>query len=87
MEWDTVQSQWHQDALETDREDLIGLLELRFGQVSYDVQAQIEAIQDANALERLILVAANVPEFRTFLEELKESKTAFRIVGSQYQPL
>ncbi|MCL6517199.1 hypothetical protein [Alicyclobacillus sp.] len=86
MDWDKIQAQWRQEALETDREDLIGLLELRFGPLPEEVRTKIEAIQDGNALERLILVAANVPKFETFLAELAESKTAFRIVGSQYQP-
>ncbi|MCL6593991.1 MAG: hypothetical protein K6T31_08450 [Alicyclobacillus sp.] len=81
-----MQAHWQQEALETDREDLIGLLELRFSPVSDEVRTKIEAIRDENALERLIVIAANVPKFETFLAELAESKTAFRIVGSQYQP-
>lgn len=85
MDWDKIQAQWKQEALETDREDLLGLLELRFGSVTDEVREKIEAIQDGNALQRLIIIAANVPALETFLAELHESKPAFRIVGSQYQ--
>ncbi|MCL6597385.1 MAG: hypothetical protein K6T81_01440 [Alicyclobacillus macrosporangiidus] len=86
MNWDEIQAQWKQEALETDKKDLLGLLTMRFGPVPDDVREKIEAMTDGNAVERLILVAANVPAWETFMAELKESKTAFRIVGSQYQP-
>jgi hypothetical protein len=86
MDWGKIQAQWQQEALETDKEDLLNLLAMRFGPVPGDVRAQIEAMTDGNAVERLILVAANVPAWETFVAELKESQRAFRIVGSQYQP-
>ncbi|KYP79446.1 hypothetical protein [Ferroacidibacillus organovorans] len=86
MDWDKIQDQWKQDALATDKDDLIGLLNLRFGTVPQEITGQIERITDANALERLVLVAANVPNWKTFIMELEGSESAFRIVGTQYQP-
>ncbi|KUO96367.1 hypothetical protein [Ferroacidibacillus organovorans] len=86
MDWDRIQNQWQQDALATDKDDLTGLLNLRFGTVPQEVLEQIERITDANALERLVLVAANVPNWEAFIMELEGSASAFRIVGTQYQP-
>src|SRR5699024_12671484 len=40
-----------------------------------------------DALERLILVAANAPSFQVFLEELEQSEGSFRIVGERFNPL
>lgn len=87
MDWDALQKEWQANAVDTDKEDLLGLLALRFGDVPDVVEELIRQIEDSSALERLILVAANVPTWTTFMEELKESGTAFRIVGERYHPI
>ncbi|WP_164669517.1 hypothetical protein [Virgibacillus doumboii] len=74
-------------AIEQDREDLIGLLKMRFGSVSPGVIEAIYQQDDFDTIERLILVAANVPDFKTFLEELEEGKGTFRMVGERFNPL
>lgn len=75
------------EALQTDKDDLLAILSLRFGIVPIETKAQIEAVTDGAQLERLVLVAANVPTFESFVEELNESKESFRIVGEGYNPL
>ncbi len=87
MDWDAIQKEWQANAIDTDKEDLLGLLRLRFGDVPHVVEEMIRQIKDGNALERLILVAANVSTWATFMEELKENGTAFRIVGERYHPI
>ena len=86
MDWDKIQEQWEENAVVTDKEDLLSLLALRFGSVPAQAKEEIRRIADSNALERLILVAANVPTWDAFAAELKECRTAFRITGTQYQP-
>jgi len=86
VDWENIQAQWKQDALATDKEDLMGLLELRFGALPEGVPDVIASIADGNVLERLILVAANVPTWDAFASELMQRDAAFRIVGNQYQP-
>lgn len=70
-----------------DREDLIAVIQLRFGKVPPKVIEQIYDISDLNTLERLILVAANAPNFTIFLEELHEGEESFRIIGERFNPI
>ncbi|MFD1038998.1 hypothetical protein ACFQ3N_11445 [Virgibacillus byunsanensis] len=80
--------QYEQEAaLEQDREDLLGLLKLRFGDISPEVTQGIYEIDEFDTIERLILVAANAPDYKTFIQELKEGKGSFRIVGERFNPL
>ncbi|HEX6817676.1 MAG TPA: hypothetical protein VF120_04825 [Ktedonobacterales bacterium] len=72
--------------LSGDREDLLAVLALRFGTVPASVQTRIAACDDAATLERLILVAANVPDWDTFLHELDAGSQAFKLVGASYEP-
>lgn len=72
--------------LHSDREDLLAVLTLRFGSVPESVQARIAACDDAATLERWILVAANVPDWVTFLHDLDAGPNAFRLVGASYEP-
>jgi hypothetical protein len=69
-----------------DREDLLSILRMRFGEMSPDVVQSIYEISDLNTIERLILVAANAPTNKVFLEELQE-EGSFRIVGERFNPL
>ncbi|HLR61690.1 MAG TPA: hypothetical protein VK097_04535 [Lentibacillus sp.] len=74
-------------AIEEDREDLIGLLKMRFESLEPEVIEAIYQLDDFETIERLILVGANAPDFKTFLEELEEGKGTFKIVGERFNPL
>lgn len=74
-------------ALQSDREDLLAVLVMRFGDVPNDIQAHIAAVTELDTLERLILVAANAPDWRSFVEELNAGSRAFSLVGQRYDPL
>lgn len=76
-----------EQALRTDKDDLLAILHMRFGQVPQEVLEKIESIDKLDTLERFILVAANVPDWETFLQELDEGKDSFRLVGQMYDPL
>ncbi|MFC3040629.1 hypothetical protein ACFOGI_10260 [Virgibacillus xinjiangensis] len=70
-----------------DREDLISILKMRFGKVPPKVVESIYEMNDLDTLERLILVAANAPSLKVFLEELEEGEGSFRITGERFNPL
>lgn len=70
-----------------DREDLIAVLRMRFGDIPSGVIDAIYKINDMNTLERLILVAANAPKLKIFLEELKEGSGTFKILGDRFNPI
>lgn|GEM_PF-921612 len=72
--------------LQSDREDLLAVLTLRFGSVPRSVQARIATCNDAPTLERWILVAANVPDWVTFLHDLDAGPEVFKVVGARYEP-
>ncbi|MCL4481000.1 MAG: hypothetical protein M1113_05910 [Candidatus Thermoplasmatota archaeon] len=71
---------------ESDVEDLLYLLEGRFGSIDSSVRQMIKDISDFSTLNRLILVAANVSSYRDFLQEL-ENKDSFKIAGDRFNPL
>jgi len=70
-----------------DREDLLALLKMRFDEIPTGVIEAVYELNTLDALERLILVAANAPSFQVFLEELEQSEGSFRIVGERFNPL
>lgn len=70
-----------------DREDLITVLRMRFGDISGDVIEKIYDINDGNTLQRLILAAANAPSFSGFLQEFEAGEGTYRLVGEQFNPL
>lgn len=70
-----------------DREDLIAILHMRFGDVPPALVEQIYELNDLDTLERLILVAANAPNFNIFLEEMEEGSGGFRITGERFNPI
>ncbi|HEX6800213.1 MAG TPA: hypothetical protein VF116_21045 [Ktedonobacterales bacterium] len=71
----------------TDREDLLAILTMRFGIVPDAVCERIAACHDLETLERLVLVAANVPTWEVFLAELDGQGDDFKVVGARYDPL
>lgn len=74
-------------ALKIDREDLQALLQLRFGSIPIDVQETISQVRQPDVMQRLILVAANVPDWPGFLQELQAGDESFRLVGEDFNPL
>jgi len=70
-----------------DREDLIAVLKMRFGDMEAKTIEAIYDIKEIDALDRLILIAANAPKLQVFLEELQEGTDSFRIVGEQFNPI
>lgn len=73
--------------LQSDREDLLEVLALRFGAVPESVQARIAACDNAESLERWILVAANAPDWTSFLTDFDAGQGAFKLVGTNYEPI
>ncbi|MCF8565499.1 hypothetical protein LLE49_12305 [Alicyclobacillus tolerans] len=74
-------------ALEIDKSDLLAILELRFGSVSTEVVSHVQSITEVAILERLILVAANVPDLESLHGELTSGGTPFGIVGESFNPI
>lgn len=70
-----------------DREDLIAVLQMRFGVLDGAVIEKIYDISDSHTLQRLILAAANAPSYPAFLRELAEGEGAFRMPGGTFNPL
>lgn len=68
-----------------DREDLLALLNMRFGSIPDDVLQGIVAIDDVSRIDHLILVAANAATWSDFMQEVREP--GFRIVGQGFEPL
>ncbi len=70
-----------------DREDLLAVLEMRFGAVPPEISRRLGELRESDLLQRLILVAANVPDWETFLNELEAQGESFRLVGEDFNPL
>ncbi|WP_249226447.1 hypothetical protein [Alicyclobacillus mengziensis] len=74
-------------ALEIDKSDLLAILEMRFQSVPCEMISHIQSITEGATLERLILVAANVPDFESLYDELTSSSVPFGIVGESFNPI
>lgn len=70
-----------------DREDLIAVLQMRFGHVTGNIIEKIYEIDDLNTLQRLILAAANAVSWDVFVEELSAGERSFRLLGENFNPL
>lgn len=70
-----------------DREDLISVLRMRFGDINPGIIERIYELNELDSIERLILVAANAPSLKIFLEELEEDSESFRIIGERFNPI
>ncbi len=73
--------------LAQDQADLLAVLGLRFGDIPAGVIQQVRTLDDGDALQRLILVAANAPTWEEFYTELLAGPEAFRLVGERFDPL
>lgn len=69
-----------------DREDLLSIIRMRFGDVDAELVESIYEIKQLDTIERLILVAANAPSYKVFVEELQQ-EDGFRIVGERFNPI
>lgn len=70
-----------------DREDLLQVLKLRFGDIAPGIIEAIYEINDLDTIERLILVAANAPSLKIFIDEMEAGEGSFRIVGERFNPI
>ncbi|MFD1360501.1 hypothetical protein [Lentibacillus salinarum] len=70
-----------------DREDLLSVLKMRFGDIPPKIVENIYNINSYDTLERLILVASNAPNFKIFIEELEEGDGSFRLLGDRFNPI
>ena len=70
---------------EADREDLLVLLEMRFGPVPQSIRNAVQAVDDFSRIDHLILVAANARGWKEFAAEAQDP--GFRIVGQHFDPL
>ncbi|QHS22469.1 hypothetical protein GWK91_05665 [Virgibacillus sp. MSP4-1] len=70
-----------------DREDLIALVTMRFGDLPPEVIQDIYKKNKLDDIERLFLVAGNAPDFKTFLEELQEGEGSFKVLGERFNPI
>ncbi len=84
---DRVAEDRNERAAQLDREDLLAVLEMRFGAVPPDILRRLGELRESDLLQRLILVAANVPDWHTFLNELGAQGESFRLVGEDFNPL
>ena len=70
-----------------DREDLIAVLQMRFGHLTGEMIEKIYEIDEMNTLQRLILSAANAADWNVFLEEFHADGDSYRLVGENFNPL
>jgi len=77
----------HETISRQEKEDLLGLLHMRFGQISDDIHQKIFAIDDLDVLDRLFLIAVNAANWDVFETELNEGRDSFKMVGDGFDPL
>ncbi|MDF2856834.1 MAG: hypothetical protein K0Q87_2685 [Neobacillus sp.] len=70
-----------------DREDLIAVLQMRFGNIPGELIERIYQIDDMNTLQRHILAAANALNWDVFIKEFQEGENSFRLLGEDFNPL
>lgn len=70
-----------------EKEDLLGLVHMRFGHVPEDVKEQIMAIDHLDVLDRLFLVAVNAANWDVFVTELQQGEESFKMTGDGFNPL
>jgi hypothetical protein len=77
----------HDTINNAEREDLLGLIQMRFGRLPDDVKEKVMAIDDLDVLDRLFLIAVNAANWDVFLTELNEGKDSFKMAGDGFDPL
>ncbi|MGZ7441683.1 hypothetical protein [Paenibacillus sp. TH7-28] len=69
-----------------DQEDLLAVLDMRFGEIPRETVERIAAIRKPDELQRLILAACNASAWSVFAEELQAGEGAFKLVGERFNP-
>jgi len=87
MEHEHEHDHRHSTISKTEKEDLLGLLHMRFGHISHEIHEKIFAIDDLDVLDRLFLIAVNSANWEVFEAELNEGKDSFKMVGDGFDPL
>lgn len=77
----------HDTVTESEKEDLLGLIHMRFGKVPNHIRHKIMAIQNLDVLDRLFLITVNAANWDVFKAELDEGKNSFKMVGDGFDPL
>ena len=77
----------HETISREEKEDLLGLLHMRFGHISDEIHQKIFAIEDLDVLDRLFLVAVNSANWDVFEAELNQGQDSFKMVGDGFDPL
>lgn len=77
----------HETVNVREKEDLLGLVHMRFGDVPDDIKDKIMSIGDLDVLDRLFLIAVNAANWDVFISELNEGKNSFKMVGEGFDPL
>ncbi|WP_232699247.1 hypothetical protein [Brevibacillus daliensis] len=75
------------DLLAMDKEDVLEVLRIRFGDVPEDISNKINEIKKLDAMQRLIMVAANASNYNVFLEELLAGEASYKLLGERFDPL
>lgn len=70
-----------------DREDLIAVLQMRYGRITGEMVKKIYDIDDLHTIQRLILAAANSADWNVFLEEFYKGTHSIKVVGEGFNPL
>jgi len=83
---ENLQARLRKAALLVDYQDLLAVLELRFGSIPDGTLEEIARITRLETLERLILAAANAPTWKDFQVELQAGDAAFKILGNTFVP-
>ncbi|HLR09024.1 MAG TPA: hypothetical protein VK136_07210 [Bacillota bacterium] len=87
MSFDHEHNNRYETITQAEKEDLLGLVQMRFGQIPEDIQKKIMHLNDPDVLNRLFLVAVNAANWHVFVSELNEGKDAFKMVGDGFDPL
>ncbi|WP_163971763.1 hypothetical protein [Oceanobacillus halotolerans] len=87
MEHEHEHDHRHETVTTREKEDLLGLIQMRFGGVPEDIKGKIMALEDLDVLDRLFLIAVNAANWDVFVSELNEGKDSFKIVGDGFDPL
>lgn len=69
-----------------DQEDLLAVLDMRFGEIPRAAVERIAAIRKPDELQRLILAACNACAWSVFAEELHAGEGAFKLAGERFNP-
>ena len=73
--------------LAQDQEDLIAVLRMRFGSVPKDLVQSVYDTKDLDALEKLMLIAAEAEGIENFLKKMQDEMDRFHFTGDYFNPI